>query len=437
MQFVKLSEIQVEPGRFRKTIEEEPLQELVESILEHGLLHPLVVRSTPNGLKLVAGERRLRAIDRIYGQGKTIRFGDTEVPFGCVPVLGVDRSELQARMLELEENLRRVDLPWQERVEAIAFIHDMKKAESEDWTMKDTADLVSDLSGAKTSAPSVRQAVILNRYLSIPEVAKAPSQREAIKRLYRVMESHLRAAIGKKAEESPLANNLVFQQVDAREGLKALQEPIDVYVMDPPYGVGAHRYGLWEARGVVQAQFNDSWSNVSVLLKEVAQLMAEKGPSAHAYVFCDIRRFFDLAEIMVSAGWRVWSRPLIWVREGAELKHTGGNPFYGPVRAYETILFAIHGTRPLVSVSSDVILCPSVPGIKRSTQKPVELYVELLKRSAYPASVVCDPFCGSGPIFGAAHRLGLKAYGFDIDPEAAFLVRERLKEIEEEGIRVK
>jgi ParB/RepB/Spo0J family partition protein len=410
MQFVKISEIQVEPTRFRRTIEEEPLQELMESILEHGLLHPLVVRSTPDGLKLVSGERRLRAIDRLYSQGKTIRFGDAEVPLGCVPVLVVDRPELQARAMELEENLRRVDLPWQERVAAIAAVHEMKRAECEDWTLKDTAELLSKEYGVKASVPTVRQAVILNRYLSDPEIGRAPSQREALRRLCRVAELQLRQAIAKRDPDSPLANRFVFRQVDAREGLKALEEPVDVYIVDPPYQ--ASKSTFWEA------QPKDNWGRLSRLLGEVAQLMAEKGPSAHAYVFCDIRRFADLAELMSKAGWRVWAKPFIWVREGAS-KYTVGH-----VNAYEPILFAVRGARSLVNLGSDVILCPSVG----KEQKPAELYVELLRRSAYPASVVCDPFCGSGPIFGAARRLGLKAYGFDTDPKAAAMVLERLKQ---------
>jgi len=416
MQFVKISEIQVEPSRFRKTIEEEPLQELMDSISEHGLLHPLVVRR--EGMKLVSGERRLRAIDRLYSQGKAIRFGDTEVPPGCAPVLVVDRSELQVRALELEENLRRVDLPWQEKVAAIAAIHEMKRAESEDWALKDTAELLSEKCGAKTSVSTVRQAVILNRYLSVPEIARAPSQREALKRLCRVAELQLRQAIAKRDPDSPLANKFVFRQVDAREGLKALEEPVDVYIVDPPYH--ARKHSFWEAWPP------DNWRHISPLLGEVAQLMAEKGPSAHAYVFCTTRRFADLAELMEKAGWKVWAKPFIWVREGAQSKYTVGH-----VDAYEPILFAVRGARSLVNIGPDVILCPSVG----AAQKPTELYVELLRRSAYPASVVCDPFCGSGPIFGAAHRLGLKAYGFDTDSEAAATVLERLKQIEQERVR--
>ena len=414
MQFVKISEVQVEPNRFRKTIEEESLQELAESILEHGLLHPLVVRSTPDGLKLVSGERRLRAIDRLYSQGKTIRFGDVEVPQGCVPVLVVDRPELQARAMELEENLRRVDLPWQERVAAIAAVHEMKRAECEDWTLRDTAELLAEEYGVKASVPTVRQAVILNRYLSDPEIARAPSQREALRRLCRVAELQLRQAIAKRDPNSPLANKLVFRQVDAREGLKALEEPVDVYIVDPPYQ--ASKSAFWEAKP------RDNWGWLSYLMGEVAQLMAEKGPSAHAYVFCTIRRFADLAELMEKAGWRVWAKPFIWVREGAKSKYSVGH-----VDAYEPILFAVRGERSLANLGPNVILCPSVG----TAQKPVELYVELLRRSAYPASVVCDPFCGSGPIFGAAHRLGLKAYGFETDTRAAAMVLERLRQIRE------
>ena len=431
MRFVPLASIKVPSERFRKDFNEEALTELRDSILEHGLLHPLVVRETPLGLELVAGERRLRVLGQLAAEGKQYRFGDTPVPLGQVPVLGVDRSELEARKIELEENLRRQDLTWQEKVQAIAQIHELQRAEmGEEWTPADTAKMMAEVADIKVTPHAVRQAIALSSHLHIPEVQRAPTVKEALKRLYRVAEVQLRKAIAEKDSSSPLIQGVVLMQVDAREGLRQVQEPIDVYITDPPYGIGAHHYGFWDKSTVNKALFDDKWSTVQGLMEEVADLMAQKGPKAHAYVFCDFQRFHQLAAIFAKAGWRVWPRPIIWVRETFASASRGGQPFYGPTRGYEVILFAVRGSRPLVSVVPDVVVCPPVPGPERATQKPVELYLDLLRRSAYPRSVVCDPFCGTGPIFAAAVKMNLKAYGFDIDPEAIYLCQQRLKELE-------
>ncbi|EQD40525.1 chromosome segregation DNA-binding protein, partial [mine drainage metagenome] len=73
------------------------LQELARSILEYGILQPLVVEPAQDGYHLVAGERRLRAAQLA---------GLTTVPAVIRPV-GPDRARLE---MALVENLQRKDL---------------------------------------------------------------------------------------------------------------------------------------------------------------------------------------------------------------------------------------------------------------------------------------------------------------------------------------
>ena len=58
---IPLADIEVNPFQPRETFNQEAIQELAQSLEEHGLIQPIVVRSCPEGYQLVAGERRVRA----------------------------------------------------------------------------------------------------------------------------------------------------------------------------------------------------------------------------------------------------------------------------------------------------------------------------------------------------------------------------------------
>ncbi|WP_423241254.1 ParB/RepB/Spo0J family partition protein [Provencibacterium massiliense] len=90
---------EIEPNRDqpRKQFDEESLAELADSIREHGVLQPLLVRPLPSGrYQLIAGERRWRA-SRMAGLSE-------------VPVVVREMTDLEAMELALIENLQREDL---------------------------------------------------------------------------------------------------------------------------------------------------------------------------------------------------------------------------------------------------------------------------------------------------------------------------------------
>lgn len=88
----------------RKSFDEERLEELSQSIARHGLLQPILVRETPEGYEIIAGERRYRACKRL---------GLTEIP--CILREKEDLPEIA-----LIENLQREDLGALEKAQAIA-----------------------------------------------------------------------------------------------------------------------------------------------------------------------------------------------------------------------------------------------------------------------------------------------------------------------------
>jgi len=99
-----IEEIQPNPFQPRKTFVDEPLQELVQSIREKGILQPLVVRRKGDKFELIAGERRWRAAQKA---------GIKEVP-----VLVKDVSESELLELSLIENIQRENLNPIEEAEA-------------------------------------------------------------------------------------------------------------------------------------------------------------------------------------------------------------------------------------------------------------------------------------------------------------------------------
>lgn len=94
---VNLNDIEPNRAQPRKDFDEGALSELAESIAEHGLIQPIVVKPTTNGrYSIIAGERRWRAC-RIAGVHE-------------VPVVIKDVDEQELMELALIENLQREDL---------------------------------------------------------------------------------------------------------------------------------------------------------------------------------------------------------------------------------------------------------------------------------------------------------------------------------------
>src|SRR3954470_2374255 len=103
---VRLDSITPSPLQPRKEFEKEALQELIDSIRQHGIIQPLIVRvatATPSGggpvnggYELIAGERRWRAAK--------------ELGLPLVPVIIRKAADLEVLEISLIENLQRADL---------------------------------------------------------------------------------------------------------------------------------------------------------------------------------------------------------------------------------------------------------------------------------------------------------------------------------------
>ena len=152
----------------RSRVEYGNLQEFGEQIVASGyLIHPPTVTRRQDGkYTLIAGGRRTAAM---------VMLGLTEIPVVCLEDMPLSKIV----ELEGEENFRRLDMNWHEKVYIICRAHELKQAEADasasSWGMKDTGALLG------VSVASVSHAYQIRVYLQKDdkEILDAPSLKAA------------------------------------------------------------------------------------------------------------------------------------------------------------------------------------------------------------------------------------------------------------------
>jgi ParB/RepB/Spo0J family partition protein len=124
-----LSQIYIE--RDERQRREINVDDIIESIRARGVMQPIIVERD-----LLSPPYKLRAGERRYTASLKLELPDIPVRF----VQDLDDRELA--IIELEENIKRQDLPWQDIVRAVHSIHRLYAQLESDWTMGETADAV-------------------------------------------------------------------------------------------------------------------------------------------------------------------------------------------------------------------------------------------------------------------------------------------------------
>ncbi len=188
---LKINEIEPNRGQPRKDFDEQALSELADSIAQHGIIQPLLVRPVPDGYQLVAGERRWRAA-RLAGL--------TEVP-----VVVRELSDSETMEIALIENLQREDLNPIEEAEAIREL-----IESFGMTQEDCAKRVG------RSRPAITNALrLLNLPASLSELVRNG----------KLSSGHARALLPLESEEKMLetAKEIMAKDLSVRETEKLVR----------------------------------------------------------------------------------------------------------------------------------------------------------------------------------------------------------------------
>ena len=429
------------------------LEPLKTSLSEVGLIHPVVIDEMNN---LIAGERRLTSALQL--EWPTIEYRRFE-----------QLNDHDKQKIELEENLHRKDLTAEEKLNALKLLHDLLTINNPSnsrgpvpdgttrHTVKDTADLVGrsnsvvsmELEVANTMhiLPKDLQKVIYDKAGSGGIAAVKRELEKAIGKATKTIEVKDRAANAEAMlTDEDRANaswaDLRHASCIGEQGMATLADgSVDIIITDPPYGsledsVFNKKHGDAES---TQLKFDDNAEATMALLHEaIPQMYRVLADNSHMYLFCSAvakdptadqdstPHFASLARICTEAGFSVRTAPLIWSK--TDIQGVAGNNQQWPY-AYEAILFARKGTRPIKSMpSGDVLSFQPVWGTNKrhKTQKPIKLINQLLYISGEGGALCLDPFCGSGSTLIAAAWRGLRVCGFELDEQTALEGKEWL-----------
>lgn len=434
MQYLLLNQIQIKPERQRSEFEPQAMTELMSSIITVGLQHAVVIRTDENGVWLVAGERRLKAITDIYALGKSFKYDGIKVTQGMIPTVSLgELSLLEAEEAELDENIKRKDLTWQEHAAAVQRLNSLRQKQATiAGTTHTIADTAEELTGRRDGSyqAKVKKSIIVANHLNRPAVAEAKTVDEAYKILKKEVEREKNIELAHQVGKSFSAERHEIYHMDC---LTYMAEPsnaerFDVILTDPPYGMNAQDFnsGAGKMTGISHS-YDDSFESWFKLMKDWSLLSFKVAkPQAHAYIFCDIDNFCLLKTTMIEAGWYVFRTPLIHYKPGSGRVPL---PDRGPRRQYELILYAIKGNKPVTHIYPDVIATQADESSGHGAQKPVALFENLLQRSVKPGDEVLDSFAGSGTIIPACHKFQCKAVAIEQDAGSYGLCLKRLKEL--------
>ncbi len=189
---IDLKQLRANPYQPRTTFQDESIRELAESIRQHGVIQPIIVRTVLKGYEIIAGERRCRASQLC---------GNT-----TIPAVVRNFTDQQVMEIALIENLQREDLNAIEL--AVAY-----------QAIMDKFDLTQEELSLKVGKSRSHIANFL-RLLSLPADIKDSVSRGTISM------GHARALVGVKEDKvrKELAKQIISNEWSVRELEKAIQD---------------------------------------------------------------------------------------------------------------------------------------------------------------------------------------------------------------------
>lgn len=393
-------------GRQRKELLK--IDELAETINRLGLIHPLVITRDHT---LVAGERRLTACKKL---------GWTHIP--CQYTDEVDPIVL--KKIELEENVKRLDLPWADNVKATEELHRLNIATNPKWTQEKTAESIG-----------LDQSTIA-KHLTI---AKAAEKDPSIYKLDKLSKAYTSIS-NKNARESASQLDLFVEvfdddkpkltesilNADFNEWARTYSGPRFNFIhCDFPYGVDAHKFH--QSSAPIHGDYDDSedvyWTLLTSLANNLDKLASE---SCHIIFWFSMRHYVATMEFFSkNTDFIMDPFPLIWYKsDGSGIIP---DPSRGPRRIYETALFGRRGDRKIVTSVANAYAAP-LPGKSiHMSEKSEPMLRHFFRMVVDETTVMLDPTAGSGSALRAAESLNAKfVLGLERDKEFAEAARVKL-----------
>lgn len=194
---INILDVEPMPGQPRKIFDKKKLEELANSIKEHGVIQPILVKKDETGYKIIAGERRWRA--------------SKLVELKTIPAIIKDYTDTKTKQVALIENIQREDLNIMEVASALKEL-----MEIEEYTVSD----VSKVTGKSQSSVSN----IVRLLKLTPEVQKMVLAGELVEGQARAL-----LAIEDSEEQVKVAKKVVEKKLTVREVEKIIYDDANKY----------------------------------------------------------------------------------------------------------------------------------------------------------------------------------------------------------------
>lgn len=416
--------------RFRK--EYGNITELVMSIKKEGLIQPLAVYHQPDKPQpylLLAGGRRYSACK--------------QAEITAVPVLIFDKhlDDLGIREIELAENIYRKDLEWHEKVKLEAEIHRLQiakhgkgappgkaNAEKIGWTGKDTAEMLG-IDQGKLSKDLVLNDMIEKLPFLKDSCKSADEARKVISKLAQgVMKEELAKKVIEKQENTPInvqRTELVSRFIvgDFLSLVKSIPDKsVDIIEMDPPYAIDLNNAKKSEDNMNLQmGSYNEIKPGIYLHFLDMCFAECYRIMTADSWliVWFGPEPWFDgIFQLLRKHNFEGLRMPGIWVKEG----QTGQSkrPELHMANNYEMFFYVRKGNARIQKQGrSNVFTYNPVKAMNKEhpTEKPIEMYMDLLEVFALPGQRLAVPFLGSGNTLLAAENLGIQGFGYEMSPD--------------------
>lgn len=393
--YVRVDDILIERDeRVRRTLKQSAIDELASSISRLGLIHPILIT---RDMVLVAGERRLTAIRQLGWDRISIQWADT-----------VSDDDLLA--LELEENVKRLDLEWQDQVDAMKKFHQLKVETNERWTIADTAEAI----GYATSTVSEYLNVAAELSRGNVRVAEAPKFSTAKTITKRAHERRASDEMDSLFSAEEVKTEHPFVCANFNEWATSYSgPPFNLIHCDFPYGIEADKHHQGQAKYF--GGYTDTFDTFDTLLNTlVDNRVALMGESAHIILWFSMNHYAHTLAKLQSVFW-VDPYPLIWHKAD----NSGIIPDYmrGGRRVYETAFLCSWGDRKIVASKSN-LFSSSLGSQVHMSAKNVDMLVHFFSMVVDENTSLLDPTSGSGSALRAGRILGVnRLLGLEMNQE--------------------
>lgn len=432
------------------------LETLKASLSSLGQLQSILVDDNHN---LIAGGRRLRAMQQLGWET-------------CEVLMISDVSESELRTMELEENIQRKDMNWQEQARNIRSIVQAQQKRAALEQDKYTLVQAGQLLGLKHSMVGyyIKVAALLDA--QDPEILACDNIHSAIKVLlaraetlaYGYKDELAKAAVIARRDPTlnagPLANTPEslpelgsdfsgledLMAVDLSDPLSGARSTpvshftpssdtrrhcvnadsvfvhlpsmpdrcVDHIISDPPYGIDMNDLDTNTRLASTRSE-HDVDENISLFepfLTQAYRILRDKG---FCIFFFDLQHFEKLSRLALSVGFTMQDWPLIW-HKTTPTRNSAAHVNWN--KNYESIMVLRKGICTLNKVQNSSILMGGLTTEERNTYhhpftKPFNIIKPLADAIGIPGQTILDPFAGEFSIVCHLLKLGYNAIGIE------------------------